>query len=98
MLRYFLHVFDGSPGDVHVRICLAVYGWSPLVRYGRFLCILEVHEEEELVLDDRTAESHTIGSKTVYAAASELVTVDGVSPHVLVSVIYVCGTFEGVRT
>ena len=60
--------------------------------------VLEVDEEEQLVLDDRAAQGHTVGGGAVFVARAELQAVDRVAAHHLVAVIDVGAALERVGT
>ena len=57
-----------------------------------------VHEEEQLVLDDGTAQREAVGSLGLIGTCSQVLAVDAVTAHVLVAVIGIGSTSERVRT
>ena len=99
IVLYRLEVCQLGTGQVFVGITHTILGAFPTVHHRRNLDILEVHEEEEFVLDDGTAEGHTVrGAAVLVAGTGDLLTVYGVTLHVLVLMIHISGTLEGVGT
>ena len=77
----------------------SVLGSPPAVDHGRGEHILGVHEEEQLVLHDGAAEGHAVGGLAVHSTcARNLLTIYCVSLEILVLVIYVGASLEGVGT
>ena len=69
------------------------------VDYTRLLGHLTVDKEEELVLDDGTAQGHTVGRHLEFLAClTNLRTLDCVTAHILVAVEEVSASAEGVGT
>ena len=96
---HLLHVGDSSAGNVPVRIHHAVGRRTPGSDLGRSCGFLEVYEEEEFVLDDRAAESETVsGVAVAVAGCSDCLAGNHVTAHVLVAVVDVGASFEGVGT
>ena len=84
-------------GNHAVFIGDAVLGGTPAVDFGRIRDVLGVHEEEQLVLDDGPAEGESVGGLTVLAPF-EVHAVDTATVEVLVLMVDVSGTLEGVGT
>ncbi len=71
----------------------------PAVGNGRSLSNLTVYEEEQFILEDRTAERHTVNSLPVSGTcAGNLLLLNSVTTHILVLVIDVSRTLESVST
>ena len=86
-------------GNVIVSIGNAIGGTSPTVDHGRFFDHFTTYEEEELVLHDGAAKSDTVGSGAILGTGTgNLLTVYGVTLHVLILMIDVGRTLEGVGT
>ena len=94
-----LEILEGGAGDVCVSIAYAVCGTSPPVCDGRDLGVLEVCEEEEFVLHDRSAEGEAVGGVAVLVAGTgDSLALYGVTAHILVAVVDVGAALEGVST
>ena len=99
VLRNSLQVFVGRTRNVVIRIRYTILRTSPTVNHCRNLNHFTVNEEEQLVLDDRTTQSETIGcGLTLLTGTVNLLTLHGITLHILVLVIDVGATLEGVRT
>ena len=94
-----LKVRNGGAGKIVVSVGDSVLGSPPAVDHGRGEHILGVHEEEQLVLHDGAAEGHAVGGLAVHSTcARNLLTIYCVSLEILVLVIYVGASLEGVGT
>ncbi len=94
-----LQVGVGGTGNEVIGIGHAVGGALPAVYDGGNLGHFGIDEEEEFVLHDGAAEGETVGGAAVLVAgAGDLLSVHGVTLHVLVLVVDVGGTLEGVGT
>ena len=98
-LGNLLQVGVGGTGDEVVGIGHAVGGAFPAVHDGGNLDVFGVHEEEELVLHDGAAQGKTVsGAAVLIAGTGDLFAVHGVTLHVFILMIDVCGALEGVGT
>ena len=85
--------------NVVVGICFAILRTSPTVHDRRNLDHFTVHEEEQLVLDDRTTKGETVGSGLrLLTGTCNLLTLNSITLHVLILVVDVGTSLEGVRT
>ena len=94
-----LQVLESGPGDVVIWNGHPVFRPAPTVHHRRNLGILRIHEKEQLVLDDGTAQRESIGGGTVdFPGTGNLLAIYGVALHVLVLVIHVSGSSERIGT
>ena len=92
-----LEVGIGGAGNVIVRIRNAILRASPAGNHGRGLGKLRIHEEEKLVLDDGAAQGKPVSRIAVLVpGAGNLVSVNGVAPHVFVAMEDIGRPLEGV--
>ena len=98
-LLYALHVGNRSIREVLRLIAYAVLGSAPAHGLGRCGDIFALHEEEQLILDDRTAEGTAVCGRAVgLAGTGDFGLVNRVTAHVLIAVVDVGRTLEGVGT
>ena len=98
-LLHTLHVGHGGVGEVLLLAALTVYRRSPAYSYRGRSLVLGIGEEEELVLDDGAAECGTVSSASVAVACTgDGLSVNYITTHVLVVVVYVGSTLELVGT
>ena len=99
-IAYTLHIFNSSTAQILVRIGrMLIVAGTPTVDHRGGLLHFAVDEEEELILDYGTAKGQAIdGVLILLAGTGNLLTVDSIALHVLILMIDVCRTFEGVRT
>ena len=71
----------------------------PAVSHRRLLHHFTVHEEKQLVLDNRTTQCKTVGCHLILLTCTrDLLAIDSITLHILVLVIDVSRTLIGVRT
>ena len=72
---------------------------SPTVSYRRNLFSFTIHEEEQLVFDNRATQRKTVGSLAIFLAGTGyLESFDSIASHVLISVINVRAALESIGT
>ena len=99
VLRDGSHIGQRRTRQIVVGIVGAVLRGAPAVDNRRCLHHFAVDEEEELVLQDRTAECEAVGCLRVLGTcAGDGLTVDSIATQVLVLVIDVGTALEGVGT
>ena len=97
--RNFLKIRQLGTRDVVVGILHSVLRASPTVGNSWSLGVFEVTEDEKFVLDDRSTKGKAIGGLTVGSTCSaDLFALNGISAHILVTMIYVSGSLHGVGT
>ena len=97
MVVHLLHIRLQRTG--HHTFCLfTVLTRAILYNLSRSLLLFVVYEEEQFVLDDRTAQREAVGSLGLVGTCSQVLAVDAVTAHVLVAVIGIGSTSERVRT
>ncbi len=99
MFRNTFHVIHRGIGKIFVGIAHSVFGSPPAYSHGRGLGVFGVHEEEEFVLHNRTSESETVGGVAVAVPRTgDFNSGNLIAAHVLVAVVNIGGTLEGVRS
>ena len=82
MVVHLLHVRLQCTGHHTFRI-FTVLARAILYNLSRSLLFFVVHEEEQFVLDDRTAQREAVGSLGLVGTCSQVLAVDAVTAHVL---------------
>ena len=95
MLLNSFHICLCCTRDIVIRISNTILRSSPKVNLFWALALLEVHEEEQLVLDDRSTESSTVSCNSVLSTITELLTkIIRITSHPLILVVCVSRTLE----
>ena len=101
MVFYKLHVGHGGVGEILLLTRLDVFrcSRSPANGYRGRCLVLGIGEEEQLVLDDGTADGGTVcGASVAVASTGNNLSVNCIATHVLVVMVHIGCTLEFVRT
>ena len=97
VVAHLLHV-AGQCTRHHTTGILALLACTVSDNLSKRLLLLVVHKEEEFVLDNRTAQGEAVGLFVLILTTAQVFVVDAVTAHILVAVVGVGCTLEGVRT
>ena len=96
-VTHCLSLFRSYAGNHAVFVGHTVFRGPPPVDFSRIRNIFRIYEEEELVLDDRSAKGESVSSFTVFTPF-QIGAVDPTSMKVLILMIDISGSLQGIGT